>query len=172
METAMKRSELDSQQVEILGRSLVKAALIEAQIEVATPERDNGIDLIAFQWNTTQGIFHARPVQIKASSTFSFSIDKKYAKIPGLIMVFVISCRAVTESAIYAMTYSQMVGIGKVMGWTKTPSWSRGYYSCQHASPKLMTALEPHLMGADKWGAVLGEPARFGGVGRRQRRRG
>ena len=32
-------SDLDSQQVEILGRNLVKGAIIEANLEVATPER-------------------------------------------------------------------------------------------------------------------------------------
>ena len=46
----MSPIQLDSQQVEILGRNLIKASLIEAGIEVATPERDNGIDLIAYRW--------------------------------------------------------------------------------------------------------------------------
>ncbi len=88
---------LDSQQVEILGRNLVKASLIEAGIEVATPERDNGIDLIVYRWNR-DGLFAAYPIQIKAASAFSFGMDRKYAKIPRLIMVFVMNCRSSSES--------------------------------------------------------------------------
>src|SRR5205823_12869241 len=83
---------LDSQQVEILGRNRIKAALIEAGIEVATPERDNGIDLIAYRWSLA-GEFRALPIQIKAASDFSFGIDRKYERIPGLIMVFIMASR-------------------------------------------------------------------------------
>jgi hypothetical protein len=74
-------ADLDSQQVEILGRNLVKGAIIEANLEVATPERDNGIDLIMFRWSHA-GEFRARPIQIKAASKFSFGMDRKYEKIP------------------------------------------------------------------------------------------
>ena len=75
-------SPLDSQQIEILGRNLVKAALIEAGLEVSTPERDNGIDLIAYRWSL-QGEFTAVPLQLKAASAFSFGVDRKYERIPG-----------------------------------------------------------------------------------------
>ena len=75
--------QLDSQQVEILGRNLVKASLIEAGVEVATPERDNGIDLLAYRWNQN-ALFVTYPIQIKAASAFSFGMDRKYAKIPRL----------------------------------------------------------------------------------------
>lgn len=148
---AMTSQSLDSQQIEILGRNVVKGAIIEANLEVATPERDNGIDLIMFLWSNA-GEFRAWPIQIKAASKFSFGMDRKYEKIPGLIMVFVFECRSSTRE-IYAMSYKQMVGIGEAMGWSKTPSWmERNGYSTRHPSPKLMALLLPHLMDhPQKW---------------------
>lgn len=144
-------ADLDSQQIEILGRNLVKGAIIEANLEVATPERDNGIDLIMFRWSHA-GEFRARPIQIKSASKFSFGMDRKYEKIPGLIMVFVFACRT-TSREIYAMTYEQMVGVGEAMGWTKTESWQqRDGYSTRHPSPKLQALLLPYRMDQpQKW---------------------
>lgn len=146
---------LDSQQVEILGRNLVKASLIEAGIEVATPERDNGIDLIAYRWGESVP-FTAYPIQIKAASDFSFGLDRKYARIPRLIMVFVMSCRSTADSVIYAMTYDQMVHVGNDMGWTTTPSWmDKNAYSTRHESPKLHELLTKHRMDPGKWAALM-----------------
>ncbi len=85
-------------------------------------------------------------IQIKSASKFSFGMDRKYEKIPGLIMVFVFECRSSTRE-IYAMTYRQMVGVGGAMGCTKTPSWKdKNSYSTGHPSSKLMALLLPHLM--------------------------
>lgn len=146
---------LDSQQVEILGRNMVKASLIEAGVEVATPERDNGIDLIAYRWSQ-DGLFVAYPIQIKAASAFSFGMDRKYAKIPRLIMVFVMNSRSMSASAIFAMTYAQMVKVGDDMGWTKTASWTdRDGYSTRHPSPKLTAILEAHRMDSARWATLL-----------------
>ena len=151
----MSPIQLDSQQVEILGRNLIKASLIEAGIEVATPERDNGIDLIAYRWSQ-DGLFTAHPIQIKAASSLSFGMDQKYAKIPQLIMVFVMNCRSASESTIYAMTYGQMVQVGDAMAWTKTASWTeRDGYSTRHPSPKLLGLLTPHRVEPAKWAALM-----------------
>ena len=141
---------LDSQQVEILGRNRIKAALIEAGLEVATPERDNGIDLIAYRWHLV-GEFSARPVQIKAASTFSLGIDRKYERIPGLIMAFVVGVREEAH-AIYALTYGELLSIADALGWTKTPSWIEGDgYSTRHASKRLMDQLGAYRATRDSW---------------------
>ena len=142
---------LDSQQVEILGRNRIKAALIEANVEVASPERDNGIDLIAYRWNLT-GEVSARPIQLKAASTFSFGIDRKYERIPGLVMVFVMGVREEAHT-IYALTYAELLSIADDLGWTKTPSWIEGDgYSTRHPSKRLMEMLRPHVASRDTWG--------------------
>src|SRR5512138_2005135 len=85
--------ELGSQQIEILGRNRLKAALIEAGLEVATPERDNGIDLIMYRWSAEGGEFVARPVQMKAATEFTFSVDRKYERIPTLVIAYVMNTR-------------------------------------------------------------------------------
>jgi hypothetical protein len=142
--------DLDSQQVEILGRNRIKAALIEADLEVATPERHNGIDLIAYRWKL-EGEFVARPIQIKAASTFSFGIDRKYEKIPGLIMAFVVGVREEAH-AIYAMTYDELFKIAEGLGWTKTPSWNDGDgYSTRHESKRLTEVLGPRRATRESW---------------------
>jgi hypothetical protein len=140
---------LDSQQVEILGRNRIKAALIEAGIEVATPERDNGIDLIAYRWSLA-GEFRARPIQIKAASDFSFGIDRKYERIPGLIMVFIMASRD-EDHRIFALTYSELLAMADTLGWTRTPSWIAGAYSTRHASKRLMKILDGYAMTRESW---------------------
>ncbi len=142
--------ELDSQQVEILGRNRIKAALIEAGLEVATPERDNGIDLIAYKWSTA-GVFEARPVQIKASSSFTFGVDRKYERIPGLIMAFIMGARR-ESYVIYAMTYAEMLKVATERGWTDTASWTDvGRYVQTRASPALEDALKSFLADRQSW---------------------
>lgn len=81
----------------ILGRSRLKAALIEAGMEVATPERDNGVDLIVYRWSPETGDFAARPIQMKAASSFTFGVDRKYERIPHLILAYVMNVRAEHE---------------------------------------------------------------------------
>lgn len=142
--------ELDSQQVEILGRNRIKAALIEAGLEVATPERDNGIDLIAYRWSTS-GLFSARPVQIKAASGFAFGIERKCERIPGLIMAFIMGARRETYT-IYAMRYSDLLAIATQRGWTETASWTAGdKYVLTRASAELDDALRPFVATPRTW---------------------
>ena len=142
--------ELDTQQVEILGRNRIKAALIEAGLEVATPERDNGIDLIAYQWSTA-GMFEARPVQIKASSNFTFGVDRKYERIPGLIMAFIMGARRESYT-IYAMTYAEMLKVATDRGWTDTASWTEGNrYVQTRPSAGLDEALTPFIAQRESW---------------------
>jgi hypothetical protein len=117
--------ELGSQQIEILGRNRLKAALIEAGLEVATPERDNGIDLIMYRWSAEGGEFVARPVQMKAATEFTFSVDRKYERIPTLVIAYVMNARG-GDHAIYAMTYPEAAEIADRLGWTKTKSWEDG----------------------------------------------
>lgn len=45
---------MDSQQLEIIGRQVLVKALIEADLEVATPLRDRGVDILAYEdWGET-----------------------------------------------------------------------------------------------------------------------
>jgi hypothetical protein len=147
--------DLGSQQIEILGRSRLKAALIEAGLEVATPERDNGIDLIMYRWSPEGGEFVARPVQMKAATEFTFSVDRKYERIPALVIAYVMNARG-GEHAIYAMTYPEAADIAATLGWTRTKSWEDGGYTRTCGSKKLIEALEPYRMAPGDWGRFFG----------------
>ncbi len=143
--------ELGSQQIEILGRSRLKAALIEAGLEVATPERDSGIDLIMYRWSPEGGEFIARPIQMKAATEFTFSVDRKYERIPALVIAYVMNTRG-ADHAIHAMTYPEATEVARILGWTKTKSWEDGGYTRTYGSRKLVEALEPYRMAPGNWG--------------------
>jgi hypothetical protein len=68
-------------------------------------------------------------------------IDRKYEKIPGLIMAFVVGVRQEAH-AIYALTYHELRAVADKLGWTKTPSWiDGGDYSTRHESKRLSEVL-------------------------------
>lgn len=92
-------TKLDTQQVEILGRVALIAELIRQGFEVARPERDKGIDLLAFNYDP----FVAVPIQMKAYSGASFGVQRKYARIKGLILTYV--WHAQTKPRFFVMTY-------------------------------------------------------------------
>lgn len=58
-------------------------AVLRAGIEVARPERDRGVDLIAYvDRDARLGRFVARPIQMKAATKRVFSLDPKCANFP------------------------------------------------------------------------------------------
>jgi len=81
---------MDSQTIELVGRSQLTSELLRAGLEVALPLRDRGIDLVAYA-DTGDGVtaFTAVPIQMKAASERSFSIDRKYDKFPNLLHAYV-----------------------------------------------------------------------------------
>src|SRR5205085_571466 len=58
----------DGQIVELRGRNWLVGELLRAGLEVARPERDRGIDLIAYADLDATGRFVARPIQMKAAT--------------------------------------------------------------------------------------------------------
>src|SRR5437660_905735 len=77
---------MDTQIVELLGRHQLINELLRAELEVAVPARDRGIDLIAYaDLGTKVEKFAACPIQMKAALSASFSIESKYQKFPNLI---------------------------------------------------------------------------------------
>jgi hypothetical protein len=151
---------LDSQQVESLGRAALIAQLVGDGLEVAQPDRDAGIDLLAF----TIEPWHVVPIQMKAATAEAFSVDRKYERArlvdAPLLMVYVWNARSATDIQFYAMTWRQAEGIAASLGWTQTPSWlrepwSKGGYATSRPSRRLKEAIAPHLMGPGKWRELL-----------------
>jgi hypothetical protein len=145
----LDRAEPDSQLVEIAGKHLLIAHLVAAGFEVAEPIRDKGIDLIVYQ---TGSSFVARPIQMKASSTESFSLDAKYENVPNLLIAYVWNVQSPDRKDVYAMTFNDAKEILQKRGYDKTASWKKGeYYFVKDAGAELKELLSPHKMTAKKW---------------------
>jgi len=144
----------DTQVVEIMGRNWLVNALFTAGIEVARPERDKGIDLIAYI--DTENRFGAVPIQMKASSAHSFSVSRKYSSFAfsnnSFLNVYVCNLQAEGATETYALTQTETVSVAEEMGWTQTSSWlDKGYYRTGKFSQKLETLLIPYRMTTEKW---------------------
>lgn len=133
---------MDTQQVEIIGRNLLVSACVADGIEVSQALRDRGIDVIIFDDHSQYGQFNALPVQLKASSSRSFSIHAKYAKFPNLLMAYTWHSDNPVDAKLYIMTYKDALEIAKSVGWLDTSSWiDGGGYSTQSPSRKIEAAL-------------------------------
>jgi hypothetical protein len=144
---------MDSQLIEILGRNRLIDELMRAGLEVSQPIRDRGIDLIAYaDLDIRISSFVACPIQMKAASGRSFSINAKYEKFPNLIHASVWGLDGSVSPATYAFTQDEVLCIATEMGYTTTASWKAGAYSCQQPGRKLIA-----LMGAilDDTGTVV-----------------
>ncbi len=115
---------LSTKVVEIAGRNWLVAQLLGRRFQVATPEVDLGIDLIAFREVGAAGI-RALPLQLKCSSKEEFSLDAKYAG-RGIPLVFVWNVFA--HPVAYMMTFEEALD---VVGERAAPTDSfakKGYY--------------------------------------------
>jgi hypothetical protein len=144
---------MEPQIVEILGRNRLIDELLRAGLEVATPERDRGIDLLVYvDLDKTLTSFIARPIQMKAATLVNFSIDRKYEKFPDLIIAYVCNLAIPEKTVTYALTYREAVEVGDVMGYTKSPSWVEHHsYSTRHFGIKLINCLDQYTMTPERW---------------------
>ena len=108
----------DTQNVELAGRNLLATSLQLAGIEVARPERDHGIDLVAY---LDKGSFQAVPIQLKVSSAEHFGVWPRYNEFPQLILVFL--WRVHNNPRFFALTQDQSLKVAETMGWTETRSF-------------------------------------------------
>ena len=148
----------DTQKVELLGRNRLIDELLRADLEVALPVRDRGVDLIAYA-DRGKGVqaYASRPIQMKASWTTAYGVDKKYQKFPNLIIAYVWNLSDAAQAVTYAMNYAEACGIAEAMGWTRTVSWERGAYSTSRPGQKLTALLEPFRMSAGAWWHLIVE---------------
>ena len=138
----------DSQLVEIAGKHLLIARLVAAGYEVAEPIRDKGIDLIVYR---DQLNFRAYPVQMKASTQEAFSLDRKYAKFPNLLIAYVWNVNSPEQSEIYMLKFSDALRVLEEKGYAKTDSWTKnGYYFVRNAGRELKSLLQPYRMSSER----------------------
>jgi hypothetical protein len=130
----MAKKKIDSQLVELAGKNWLASELMRAGIEVARPERDRGIDLIAYLDRDKRARrFIARPIQMKAASRARFSLYPKYAKFRGLLLAYVWNLGAESPSNIrcFALTYAEALGVLRQMGYARSQTWKKGAASGQ-----------------------------------------
>lgn len=148
-----KSNGLDTQIVEVIGRHYITAELLQAGLEVASPVRDRGVDLIAYvDIDARVKNFTSCPIQLKASTNCSFGIDKKYERIHNLLLVYVWNLASDQDRVSYALTYDEAFNVATEKGWTKTNSWKvRGKYVNTNPGVELRSLLEPYKMSPEKW---------------------
>jgi hypothetical protein len=154
---AQLEKRLDTQQIELLGRQELISQLVRAGVEVATPLRDRGVDLIAYCDLSEQGTrFAACPIQLKVASGAYFSVERKYARIADLLIVYLWNLEDPKNLAVYAMTYAQALAVAEKKGWTKTSSWmDRGCYTVTSVGRELERLLRAHRMSPSGWRALV-----------------
>jgi hypothetical protein len=129
----------DTQVVELIGRNRLGSEILRDGLDVAVPARDRGIDLIAYS-DLLSNVkkFVARPIQMKASSEASFSIDRKYKRVANLIIAYVWHVHDPNATVTYALTYEEALTIArKCWGRAKgnSASWKRGPLLHKQAEP-------------------------------------
>lgn len=146
----------DTQVTELMGRNHLVNQILAAGIEVAIPVRDHGVDLVAYlDIEAIAGGYFARPIQIKASSAQAFSIYKKYARFPHLILAYIWNLRSAEKVVVYGLDYEDALSVAKKVGYLETKSWTNGKYTTTAPSEKLKKLLQPYEMSAEKWVATL-----------------
>lgn len=142
----------DSQLTEIAGKHLLIAHLINAGFEVAEPIRDKGIDLVAYRGAPGSDEFVAWPIQLKASAHESFSLERKYASLPRLLIAYVWNVNTPDRSEIYVLTFEDAVEVLEKKKYAQTESWTKaGRYFVRDAGEELKEHLEPFRMTRERW---------------------
>ena len=148
----LELSKPDSQLTEIAGKHLLISRLVAAGLEVAEPLRDKGIDLVVYRDGDGGKDFAAYPIQLKASSHESFSLDRKYERFSRLLIAYVWNVQDPERSDVYALTFSDAMQVMEKKGYAKTDSWTRkGYYFVRSAGAELKEILEPYKMTTERW---------------------
>lgn len=143
---------MDTQIVELIGRQFLTTELLRAGLEVATPIRDRGIDLIAYaDIDKRLPRFTSCPIQMKAAMTRCFSLAVKYAKVRNLLIAYVWNLFESDKAVVYALTYAEAYAVADTLGWTRTASWKQGTYSTTRPSERTVQLLQPYKMTPEKW---------------------
>jgi len=148
--------ELDNTQIGILGKHLLIDTLMIAGFEVAEPLRDRGIDLIVFNDGKAGEKFNAWPIQLKSSSGRIFSVDKKYEKLPRLLIVYAWNVGSRDKSRLFVLTYKEAVRVlvdrknAIQKAWTEGNKWAD-----TKVGAELEKRLKRHEVTPDKLRRVL-----------------
>lgn len=149
---------MDKQQIGLIGKHILIANLIAANLEVAEPLRDRGIDLIAFRDGMDGGEFEACPIQLKTASSATFSLDEKYEQFADLRIVYVWGANNPADASLFVLTYQQAKSLLVEMKFAESKTWENtGKYTQTRPSRALKDKLKDYLIGdPTEWPKRLG----------------
>ena len=149
---------MDKQQIGLIGKYILIANLIAANLEVAEPLRDRGIDLIAFRDGFDGGEFDACPIQLKTATNEAFELDRKYERFPDLRNVYVWNVSNPNNAEFYCLTYAEAIGVLKSLKHEKFSYLKEhGYWYTGKPSEELKKMLkEFQVTVPDDWSNRLG----------------
>lgn len=131
------QTKLDAQQVEVVGRGILTARFVADNIEIAKPERDKGIDLIAYKSVGESNTLLAVPVQLKAFSEFGFSLDERRYR--NMLMAYVWHVAEPNKAEVFVMTFDQAVEAAQ------TPYFEKNrHLFVRNPSKKLLSSIEQY----------------------------
>jgi hypothetical protein len=154
------RVSTDSQVVELVGMNALISELLLAGLELASPLRDRGVDLIAYTDLASQTAkFSAVPLQVKVASHRSFTIDRKYERISNLVLVYAWNVIEPSSIEFYAMSYRQALTVADEFGYTESPSWKRGKYTNTAPKAELIARMQEFRMTRSTWATLVASEA-------------
>src|ERR1700689_2076219 len=97
---------MDAQAVEVIGRNFLVSQLVRDGLQVARPERDRQVDLIAYlDLDESSDRFQAFPIQMEAAAEASFSVIPRHEKFPDLLLAYVWHIHEPEAACSYGLTY-------------------------------------------------------------------
>lgn len=116
-----KRVDMDTQQIELVGRAALESRLIREGFEVARPTRDKGIDLIVFLDEPSLP-FAALSIQMKSYRGTRFGVWRKYEGMTDLVHVYV--WNVLDAPRFFLMNWAEAAALVPEQR-KRTPSWNR-----------------------------------------------
>jgi hypothetical protein len=141
----------------VAGRGWLTHQLVLAGFEVARPERDKGIDLIAYRRKGDGSRLVAFPIQLKAASMESFELPRKYETTPKLVLAYVWHLNDPNRTICYVLTYTEALQIVRAMKHDRGKvleageSWKKGKYTWTRIPRRLRERLRPYETSQGTW---------------------
>lgn len=134
------------------GMRFFESQIREAGLRLFEPPKKKGIDYFICSETQADEESASFPVKLKTSIHEVFSLYKKEARIPHLLVAYVWHANEPKDSEVYALTYDEALQIVRSKPYFTSKSWKdEGGYSVTHAGAELKGMLKEYRMTPRKW---------------------
>jgi hypothetical protein len=134
------------------GMRIFESQVREAGLRLVEPPKKNGIDYFICSETQANEERVSFPVKLRTSIHEVFSLYKKEARIPRLLVAYVWHAKEPKDSEVYALTYDEALRIVKSKPYLTSKSWKdESGYSVTHAGAELKGMLKEYRMTPKKW---------------------